>query len=200
MWLHTTLEGLWPQYMILEVSWDGLLDIFFWSPTISWSWLLVRVWCDPHWWKRWSWSKFASHYAWGTDGVCECNMDVKSTWIPTWHWMDHVSWPLGLFSKLPLGVGLTQIHETMPLRTTLIIVYLLYFVMCEEPPWIEIHCNSIWLGLVMYDFILHLEGLWPHCMILEAPWDGLCTLSFGLSQSHGHGCWLMCGLLSRHSS
>ena len=24
-------------------------------------------------------------------------MDVKSTWIPTWHSMDHVSWSLGLF-------------------------------------------------------------------------------------------------------
>ena len=22
-------------------------------------------------------------------------MDVKSTWIPTWHHMDHVSWSLG---------------------------------------------------------------------------------------------------------
>ena len=52
-----------------------------------------------HWWKRRSWSKFDSHYAWGTNGVCECNMDVKSTWIPTWHRMDHVSWSLGLFSK-----------------------------------------------------------------------------------------------------
>ena len=52
-----------------------------------------------HWWKRWSQSKFASHYAWGTNGVCECKMDVKSTWIPTWHQMDHVSWSLGLFSK-----------------------------------------------------------------------------------------------------
>jgi hypothetical protein len=26
-------------------------------------------------------------------------MDVKSTWIPTWHQMDHVSWSLGLSSK-----------------------------------------------------------------------------------------------------
>ena len=52
-----------------------------------------------HWWKRRSRSKFASHYAWGTNGVCECKMDVKSTWIPTWHQMDHVSWSLGLFSK-----------------------------------------------------------------------------------------------------
>ena len=52
-----------------------------------------------HWWKRRRWSKFASHYTWGTNGVCECKMDVKSTWIPTWHRMDHVSWSLGLFSK-----------------------------------------------------------------------------------------------------
>jgi hypothetical protein len=42
---------------------------------------------------------FTSHYAWGTNGVCECKMDVKSTWIPTWHQMDHVSWSLGLLSK-----------------------------------------------------------------------------------------------------
>ena len=52
-----------------------------------------------HWWKGWSRSKFASHYAWGTNGVCECKIDVKSIWIPTWHRMDHVSWSLGLFWK-----------------------------------------------------------------------------------------------------
>ena len=34
-------------------------------------------------------------YAWGTNGVCECKVDVKSTWMPTWHRMDHVSWSLG---------------------------------------------------------------------------------------------------------
>ena len=54
------------------------------------------------WWKRQSQLKFASHYAWGTNGVCECKMDVKPTWIPTRHQMDHVSWSLGLFSKAPL--------------------------------------------------------------------------------------------------
>jgi hypothetical protein len=27
-------------------------------------------------------------------------MDVKSTWVPTWHRMDHVSWSLGLLSKI----------------------------------------------------------------------------------------------------
>ena len=49
--------------------------------------------------KKRSQSKFASHYTWGTNGVCECKMDVKSTWIPTWHRMDHVSCSLGLFLK-----------------------------------------------------------------------------------------------------
>ena len=51
------------------------------------------------WWKRRRRSKFASHYARGPNRVCECKMDVKSTWIPTWHQMDRVSWSLGLFSK-----------------------------------------------------------------------------------------------------
>ena len=29
-------------------------------------------------------------------------------------------------------------------------------------------------------------------MILEVCWDSLWTLSFGLSQFHGHGSWLVC--------
>jgi hypothetical protein len=37
-----------------------------------------------HWWKRRSRSKVASHYAGGINGVCECKMDVNSTWIPTY--------------------------------------------------------------------------------------------------------------------
>ena len=52
-----------------------------------------------HWWRRQSRSKSASHYAWGTNRVCECKMDVKSVGISTWHQMDHVSWSLGVFSK-----------------------------------------------------------------------------------------------------
>ena len=33
--------------------------------------------------------------------VCEHKMmDVKSTWIFTWHQMDHVSWSLGLLSLI----------------------------------------------------------------------------------------------------
>jgi hypothetical protein len=28
---------------------------------------------------------------------------LESTWIPTWHQMDHVSWSLGLLQQPPLG-------------------------------------------------------------------------------------------------
>jgi hypothetical protein len=61
------------------------------------------------------------------------------------------------------------------------------------PAWIEIHWNSIWLRTLNHIW-LHttLEGPWPHYMILEVCWDGLWTLSIGLSQFHGHGSWLVC--------
>jgi hypothetical protein len=31
-----------------------------------------------------------ARYAWEPTELCECKMDVKSTWIPTWHQMDYV--------------------------------------------------------------------------------------------------------------
>jgi hypothetical protein len=52
-----------------------------------------------HWWKRRNWSNVTSHYTWGTNGVCECKRDVKSTWISIRYQMDHTSSSLGLFSK-----------------------------------------------------------------------------------------------------
>ena len=71
-------------------------------------------------------------------------------------------------------------------------VGLFYFIMCEDrhdQNFIEIAFDSlpdhIWLHTT-------LEDLWPQYMILEVSWDGLWTLSFGLSQFHGHGSWLMC--------
>jgi hypothetical protein len=47
IWLHTTLEGPWPHYTILEVCWDGLWTLFFWALTISWWRPLARVWSGP---------------------------------------------------------------------------------------------------------------------------------------------------------
>jgi hypothetical protein len=76
---------------------------------------------STHWWKRWSWSKFASHYAWGTNGVCERKMDVKSICMPTWHQMDHVSWLLGLFSKTASSTIFNILREWDPLKIILAI-------------------------------------------------------------------------------
>ena len=45
----------------------------------------------------------------GTNGVRKCKMDVKCTWIPTWHQMDYVftvTWII--FKNHLLEVGLTQ--------------------------------------------------------------------------------------------
>jgi hypothetical protein len=58
---------------------------------------------------------------------------IKSTWIPTWHEKDHVTWSLGLFSKHRLleGVDLTQNQKIMALQT-LTTVDLFYFIMCKD--------------------------------------------------------------------
>ena len=98
-----------------------------------------------HWWRTRSQSKFTSHCAWGTNKVCECKMDVKSTRIPTWHRMDHVSRSLGLlFKNCFLEVGLAQNQETMALQTLTTVVWI-YLNHTWGPVWIEIHWNSIWL-------------------------------------------------------
>ena len=68
-----------------------------------------------------------------TNGVCECKVDVESTWIPTWHPNGScfmVTWTI-LKNHL-LEVGLTQNRETMALQM-LVTVDLLCFNMCEDP-------------------------------------------------------------------
>ena len=76
--------------------------------------------------------------------ISECMMDVKSTWIPTWHRIDHVSWSRGLFQKPPLG-GRFNIkpgdHCTPNAHSR-------SFILCYHawgPQQLEIHRNSIWL-------------------------------------------------------
>ena len=97
-----------------------------------------------HWWKRWSRSKFTSHYTWGTNGVCECKMDVKSTRIPTWHRMDQVSWSLEQFSKTTSWRGSNTIpgdHDTPNAHNR----WFILFHHVRGPTLIKIHWNSIWL-------------------------------------------------------
>jgi hypothetical protein len=97
-------------------------------------------------WKRRSRSKFAaSHYARGTNRVCECKMDVKSTSIPAWHWNGScfmVTWIVfqkpsleGRPNTKPGDHGIPNAHNCW--------FILLYHVW--GPTWIKIHRNSIWL-------------------------------------------------------
>ena len=66
---------------------------------VKWSWGPVTITLQAlSWWKRWSRSKFASHYARGTNIVSKCKTGVESTWSPTRHQMDCVPCH-GLFSK-----------------------------------------------------------------------------------------------------
>ena len=48
IWLHSTIEGPWPHYMILEVVLGLPLDTFFWALTTSWSRLLACVGSGPN--------------------------------------------------------------------------------------------------------------------------------------------------------
>ena len=117
-------------------------------------------------------------------------------WILTWHRTDHVSWSLGLFFKNhPLEVGLTEYQETLAFRT-LAITYLFYFNHVWGRVW---NRNSSKQHLVegLHDTR---KGPWPHYMSLEVSWDDLWTLSFGLSQFHGHGYRLMCEVTLRRTT
>jgi hypothetical protein len=45
----------------------------------------------------------------------------------------------------------------------------------------------------IYNFWLRTRShVTSHYTILEVCWDGIWTLSFGLSQLYGHGFWLVC--------
>ena len=61
-----------------------------------------------------------------------CKMDVKSTWIPVWHRMDHVFMVTWIaFKNHLLEVGLAQSWETMALQM-LTTVDLFYIIMVED--------------------------------------------------------------------
>ena len=107
-------------------------------------------------------SLHSSHYTWETNRVCECKMDVKSTWILTWHHMDHVfmvTWTISL--KPPLGDRPNTKpgdHGTPNSHNRLFTLF--YHVW--GPSWISIHWNGIW-------------------------WRAWSHMTIGFSQFHGHG-------------
>ena len=108
-----------------------------------WPWLHFK---HSHWWERWSRFKFASHYAWGTNGVCMwMQVGCKSLhgflhgikWIMFHGHLDYFQQPL------PGGRYNTKLgdHGTLNSHNRWFILF--YHVW--GPAWIEIHWNSIWL-------------------------------------------------------
>jgi hypothetical protein len=143
--------------------------------------------------KRWSQSKFAARYTWRTNGVSGCKMNVRSAWIPTWHQMDHVfvvTWTMFKTASWREASHNTRRpwHSPKPHNCCFITFYHVLRTLVNkkiierafgwEPGHIRLHTT--------------LEGPGPHYMMLEVKWDGLWTPSFGLSQFHGHGSWLVC--------
>ena len=133
-----------------------------------------------HWWKRRSRSKFASHSAWGTNGVCECKMDVKSAWMDSYMASNGscfmVTWTI--FKNHLLEVGRTQNQETMALRM-LPTVDLFYCTMCEDPhEQKSIDVASGWGPGHIWASHYTWGSARPYYMMLEVCWDGLWTLSF----------------------
>ena len=100
-----------------------------------------------------------------------------------------VTWTIIIYQQAPLGARPNtkpRDHDTPDAHHR----WFMLFYHVWWPTWMEIHWNSsqpehIWLHTT-------LEGPWPHYMIMEVCWDdGLWTLSFGLSQPHRHGSWLV---------
>ena len=144
-----------------------------------------------HWWKRRSRSKFAPHYARGTNGVCACKMDVKSKWIPTWHRMDHVSWSLDYVQKPPRGGR----PNTKPWDHGTPNTHNRWFISILSCVRTRVNRNPLkWHlveGPVTCDFTLQLR-VHDHTMWFWKCWTAFGHSSFRLSQFRGHGSWLVC--------
>ena len=122
---------------------------------------------------------------WMQDG-CEVYMDFLhgSDWIMIHGHLHYFQKPL-LEGRLNTKLG---DHGTPNVHNR-------WFILCYHAwgfAWIWIHCNSIWSRPRHIWLHTTLEGLWSHYMILEVTWNGLRTLSFGLSRFHGHGFWHVC--------
>jgi hypothetical protein len=132
-------------------------------------------------------SKFVTNYTWGTNGVCECKMDVKSTWIEWIMFHGHLDY----FQKPSLGgrcnTNMDE-HGTPNAHTHCFIL----FHHVWGPTWIEIHWEFIRLRAQPHMVSHYTWGcvtiLHDFGGVLERPLD---TFT-GLSQFHGHSSWLMC--------
>ena len=101
--------------------------------------------------------------------------------------------PWTVFENHPLEVGLIQNRPGRPQDSEHSQLLVCSILSCVRT---RMNRNSIEIAFGWGPGHIHLhttlEGPWPHYVILEVSWDGLCTLSFGLSQFHGHGSWRLC--------
>jgi hypothetical protein len=143
--------------------------------------------------ERRSQSKFSSHYAWGRDQPSTWMQDGCKVYMDSYMASNGscfmVTWII--FKQPPLrGKPNTKPEDHGTLNAHNHWSSLFYHV-CG-PTWINIHWKAFGWGPGHTRLHTTLEGPWPHCMILEVCWDDiLWTLSFGLSQFHGHGSWLL---------
>jgi hypothetical protein len=129
---------------------------------------------------------------------------VNVRWMSSLHGFLHgIKWiefhgHLDYFQKPPLEVGLTQQpgdHGTLNAHNRWFILF--YHVW--GPAWIKIDWNSIWLRVWLHMTSHHTWGSVTTLHDCGGVWDGLLTLSFGLSRFHGHSSWLVCEVTLRLS-
>ena len=79
-------------------------------------------------------------------------------------------------------------YDTMNSHNHLFILFVMY----EDPAWIEISIE-IAFSQGSHHTWLHttFEGMRPRYMVLEVSWGRCLDNSFKISQSHGHGSWLV---------
>ena len=122
-------------------------------------------------------------------------MDVKSTWIPTWHQMDYVSWSLGLFSETTSWrKALHKTGRPWHFECSKPLIYSILSCVTTRMNRNSLNQHSV-EGPVTYDFTLHLRvvtTLQGFGGVLGRPSD---TFLGGLSQLHGHGSWLVCEVI-----
>ena len=88
-----------------------------------------------------------TRHAWGTNGVCGCNMINVKVYMDSYMASNGscfmVTWII--FKNHLLEVGLTQNWETWHSECSQPLIDFIWFHHVWEPAWIEIHWNSIWL-------------------------------------------------------
>ena len=105
---------------------------------------------------------------------------------------------LNYFQKLFLGGRLnTKFGRPCMALQNLTTIESVYFIMCEDPIWIEIHWNSIWLKAQSHMTSRYTWGPATTLYDLKGVLGRPLHTSFGLSQFHFHGSWLVCEVALR---